>query len=215
MSIRPHLLISGLLAALFLAGCNGVRVNGDEEAVLVMKPWIFGHGGVDSIPVTSGLTWCAPSTDDIHFAITPITSAEKFDDLITDDHTPVDFSAYLKVRVIPGKTPELYRRFGATWYANSLSPTFRAMIRDKASAHKMFELASQREVLSTIEQSVFNDITAYVMGLNMPVEVMQVTIGAVTPPQEVLEETRRTAAQNQNKLTQEARMPKWRAGKRK
>ena len=41
--------------------------------------------------------------------------------------------------------------------------------------------------------------------MNMPVSVLQVTIGAVTPPAEVLEETRRTAAQNQSKLTQEAR----------
>jgi very-short-patch-repair endonuclease len=51
----------------------------------------------------------------------------------------------------------------------------------------------------------FQSISTYCEKIKLPVVVLQVTIGAVTPPPEVLEETRRTAAQNQSILTQEAR----------
>ena len=37
-----------------LTSCHCVRPNADEEAVLIKKPWFFGHGGVDNDPVTTG-----------------------------------------------------------------------------------------------------------------------------------------------------------------
>ena len=43
---------------LSLTSCHGVRPDADEEAVLIKKPWFFGHGGVDEVPVETGLTWC-------------------------------------------------------------------------------------------------------------------------------------------------------------
>ena len=79
------------------------------------------------------------------------------------------------------------------------------MVRDKASMFKMFSLTSDREVLADIQKEVFAKITEYCNKIGLPVSVMEVTIGKVTPPEEVLEETRRTAAQNQSKLTQDAR----------
>jgi regulator of protease activity HflC (stomatin/prohibitin superfamily) len=45
----------------------------------------------------------------------------------------------------------------------------------------------------------------YVKKTNLPIEVMQVSIGAITPPEQVLTETKLTAAQNQSVLTQNAR----------
>lgn len=104
-----------------------------------------------------------------------------------------------------GETPILYKNFGQHWFENSLAPTFRAMVRDKASQYKMFDLAGNRMVLKEIEDNVFSSITSYCQKLQIPVNILQVTIGAVTPPPEVLEETRRTAAQNQSILTQDAR----------
>ena len=41
-----------------LTSCHCVRPNADEEAVLIKKPWFFGHGGVDNDPVTTGCEWC-------------------------------------------------------------------------------------------------------------------------------------------------------------
>ena len=31
-----------------LTSCHGVRPDADEEAVLIKKPWFFGHGGVEA-----------------------------------------------------------------------------------------------------------------------------------------------------------------------
>jgi regulator of protease activity HflC (stomatin/prohibitin superfamily) len=111
----------------------------------------------------------------------------------------------LKLQIKEGETPILYKNFGENWYINSLQPTFRAMVRDKASQYKMFDLAGKREVLSAIEEYIFQAMINYCNKINLPISVLQVTIGAVTPPPEVLEETRRTAAQNQSILTQSAR----------
>ena len=67
--LRSIILI-GLL--INLTSCTLVTVNGDEEAVLVKKPWIFGHGGVDENPVTSGSEMCAVSTDGVVFKTIPV-----------------------------------------------------------------------------------------------------------------------------------------------
>jgi len=193
-----------LMAFVFLVGCS-VSPEGDEEAVLLKQPWIFGHGGVDLDAVKPGLVWVAPTTSAILFKVTPLTITEPFDDMITDDNIPVDFNAYLKLQIIKGQTPKLYEKFGQNWYAMSIQETFRTMIRDKASSYKMFDLAGNRQVLAEIQSETFTLITDYCKNLDIPVEILQVVVGAVTPPIEVLEETKRTAAQNQSILTQEAR----------
>jgi regulator of protease activity HflC (stomatin/prohibitin superfamily) len=125
--------------------------------------------------------------------------------MIPSDNTPVSFSVYLKCQIRKGETPVLYKNFGADWYENNLQASFRTMVRDKASAFKMFELASKREISSQLEKDIFNDIAEYTKKIDLPVTIMQVSIGAVTPPEQVLTETKNTAAQNQSILTQKAR----------
>lgn len=194
-----------LLFSLTLTSCYRVKPNGDQESVLVYKPYFFGHGGVDNEPVTTGATWCAITTDHYEFTTTPMTITEEFTNMIPSDNTPVSFSAYLKVQLKKGMSPKLYKEFGANWYQHSLQATFRTMVRDKASAFTMFQLASKREISSKLEQELFKDISEYVKKIGMPIDIMQVSIGAITPPDQVLTETKNTAAQNQSILTQNAR----------
>ena len=201
---KISLLFAVAVSFLFVS-CGAIAPSGDEEAVVMRKPWIWGHGGVSSEPINAGRVWTAPTTSGIIFKITPITFTEEFTDLISADNTPVKFNSYLKMQIKKGETPTLYKGFGENWYANSIQPTFRAIVRDKASQYKMFDLAGNRTVLKQIEEYTDSAMKAYCIGLNLPVTVLQVTIGAVTPPAEVLEETRRTAAQNQSILTQTAR----------
>lgn len=193
------------LVALCMVGCSRVSPNGDEEAVLISKPWFFGHGGVDETPVTAGSTWTAPTTDAVTFKITPQTVEEHFQNMMTSDNTPVAFSGYLKYQLRKGQTPTLYKKFGPQWYENSLAPTFRAQVRDKASGYKLFQLTTDRKMLADMEADLFGKISAYAKSIDLPIDIMQVTVGAITPPAEVLEQTRQTAAQNQSKLTQDAR----------
>lgn len=172
------------LSILTLTSCHYVQPGAGEESVLVYKPLFFGHGGVDD---------------------TPITITENFENMMPADNTPVSFSAYLKCQIRKGSTPELYKNFSEKWYEHSLQATFRTMVRDKASAFKMFDLASNREISSKLEKDIFKDIQEYAKKLNLPVEILQVSIGAITPPEQVLTETKNTAAQNQSILTQTAR----------
>lgn len=198
--------ISILILIIFAStGCYRVQPDPGEESVLVYKPYLFGHGGVDPIPVSTGAEWCVFTTDHKEFPITPITITEEFTNMIPSDNTPVSFSAYLKCQIRKGETPKLYQEFGAEWYNHNLQASFRTMVRDKASAFKMFDLASKREISSLLEKDIFKDISEYAKKINLPVDIMQVSIGAVTPPEQVLTETKNTAAQNQSILTQKAR----------
>lgn len=192
-------------ALLLMSSCYRVKPDAGVESVLVYKPFIFGHGGVDDTPISTGATWCVFTTDHKEFPITPITITEDFENMIPSDNTPVSFSVYLKCQIRKGQTPQLYKNFGADWYINNLQASFRTMVRDKASAFKMFDLASKREISSQLEKDIFRDIMAYSKKINLPVDIMQVSIGAVTPPEQVLTETKNTAAQNQSILTQKAR----------
>lgn len=187
-----------------LTSCYRVMPNGGQESVLIMKP-VFTDGGVDDTPVSAGSEWCALTTDHVEFNITPQTITEEFDNMIPSDNTPVSFSAYLKVQIKKGETPNLYKNFGENWYANNIQATFRTLVREKACVHKMFDLASKREISAKLEVDILALMQEYAKKINLPVEIMQVSIGAITPPNEVLTETKNTAAQNQSILTQNAR----------
>jgi regulator of protease activity HflC (stomatin/prohibitin superfamily) len=203
-SFSIALIMFVLITALF-TGCNRATPNGDQEAVLVMKPWIFGHGGVDMEPVSSGSEWCAPTTDILYFSIVPMQIAENFDDLITDDNNPVDFDVYVGLQIRRGQSALLYTQKGADWYNQNLRPFIRSLVRDRASQYKTFDLAGNREVLSAIEKYVFEELRKFIDKAGMPVDVLNITMGKVTPPVPVLEETMKTSAQRQAKLTQDAR----------
>lgn len=198
-------IFSILFLLAFMTSCYRVTPDAGTESVLTHKPIFIGDGGVDMKPVSTGSEWCWFTTDHTEFIITPITYTEEFPNMMPSDNTPVSFSAYLELKALEGKTPILLKDFSKDWYANSLQPTFRTMVRDKACPFKMFDLVSKREISAKIEQEVFNDISAYVIKLGLPVKVNKVSIGAVTPPEQVLTETKNTAAQNQSKLTQGAR----------
>lgn len=201
-------LVKSILIIIMLVGitsCYRVKPDAGKESVLIYKPFISSNDGVDSVAVSAGSTWCVWTTDYKEFTITPITITEDFVNMIPADNTPVSFSVYLKVQIRKGKTPKLYENFGEDWYKNNLQATFRTMVRDKACPFKMFDLASKREISAKLEQDIFKDLSLYAEKIKLPVDIMQVSIGAITPPEQVLTETKLTAAQNQSILTQDAR----------
>jgi len=205
MKTKMKTLLLAIVATITMTSCYRVQPNGGQESVLIMKPYIFGHGGVDEEPISAGASWCVWTTDHIEFNITPQTITEEFDNMIPSDNTPVSFSAYLKLQIKKNETPNLYKNFGESWYANNIQATFRTLVREKACVHKMFDLASKREISAKLEVDILTLMQEYAKKINLPVEIMQVSIGAITPPNEVLTETKNTAAQNQSILTQASR----------
>lgn len=187
-----------------LTSCSGVDVNGGEEAVFVKKPWIFGRGGVVDEPLIEGQAWKVFTTDAVKFDVKPVQYEEPFDDIITEDNNPVDFNAYIKLKIQNGKTPILYETFGVEWYKNNLQQPFRKDNRNLCSDQKMFDLTSDRQIVDSLSLLVLANMRALVTKLGMPVDVEEVYIGKVVPPDLVLEETMKTAAAEQSIITQDA-----------
>src|SRR2546421_8134793 len=72
-----------MLSALGLVGCSVYSPDAGHEVVLIEKPWIFGHGGVDSDPVKPGRTFAAITTEGVDVYMQP----QKFD---TEMHDTID-----------------------------------------------------------------------------------------------------------------------------
>ena len=134
-----------------LLSCHGVRPNAGEEAVLIYKPWFFGHGGVDQTPVQTGLTWCWWTTDAVTYIITPYKWQVNMDDLFSNDNTPLDFHTAVVTQIKKGKTPILLENYGNNWFDNNVFNFFCNRVRDHVSQHSPFDLMSNREVLNKID----------------------------------------------------------------
>lgn len=192
---------------IFAASIHGVEPGPDEEAVLIKRPWIFGHGGVDDIPVQTGLTWCVFSTTSEVFKIVPVRHEIILDDLFSDDNTPLDFKTVIITQIEKGKSPVLLRNYGTDWFNTNLYNYFCNIVREHVSQHSPFDLMSNREVLAEIDKKVLSQMQRYVLELSkkkeMPVVIKDVIIGKASPNKEQLEEMNRTAKVVQAKQTQE------------
>jgi hypothetical protein len=194
------------VAMLALSSCNLARVDADEEGVFVKKPWFFGRGGVSDDVLTQGTSWKVLSTDFITYKNVPVKYEEKFDDVMSDDNTPVDLQAYVILRVNKGKSGALHQNYGQSWYENNIRETFRKSIRDRVSTWPMYDLTSNREVCERIENEVSALMNEYFGRLNadkeFPVSIMNIVMDRARPNQEVMEEINKTASQIQAKQTQ-------------
>lgn len=196
-----------MISMLSLTSCHSVEVAADEEAALVMQPWFFGHGGVDPDPVSSGLEWVAVTTYPEVFKIVPITYEEGFNDIFSDDNTPLDFKTYIKIQIEKGKTPILLQNYGRDWYNNNIKQEYCNKVRDCVSMYSPFDLISNREVNAKIDSIVLEHMRNYVKKLSqdaeLPIRIIAVTTGKAKPNDEQLEEMNQTAAAIQKTKTQE------------
>ena len=197
-----------ILVALTYTGCfSPSSVDAGEEGVMVKKPWIVGHGGVDSDSIRTGLVWTAWSTEVIRVNVKPFNVTEPFDDLITVDNNPVDFNIHMTFKHIEGRTPELVEKFGVNgWYTNKVQEPLRNSVREFTKSRTMFEMTTNPKIVSELEQKVSEEIREFLKKENIPTELVLATIGKVMPPQAVLDATIQTGVQKQNVLTQVERV---------
>lgn len=196
------------IAIVSMSSCvHSVTPNADEEAVLIEKPWFFGHGGVNETPVTTGCTWCWWSTSSETFKIVPYKHQVNMDDLFSDDNTPLDFHTIIITQIEKGKTPILLKNYGVDWFNTNLYNYYCNLVRDHISQHSPFDLMSNRTILNEIDGKVLNEMRKYIASLSkekeFPVTIKQVTIGKAIPNKEQLAEMNKTAKAVQAKQTQE------------
>lgn len=191
-----------------IMSCSAPGVNAGEEIVLVQKPIIFGSGGVVAKSIKSGTTWIVFSTDYFRYDIKPVKYTEEFDDIMSDENTPLDITAYPILQIIENESPILHENYGESWYNTNVKETFRTFIRDGVSSYGTYDLTSNRQVLDSIRINTINSLKNYFSELNkhkkFPVRVVNVIVDRAVPNQGLKDEMDRTAIQIQARRTQSA-----------
>ncbi|TJY57205.1 hypothetical protein E4T66_17500 [Sinimarinibacterium sp. CAU 1509] len=199
-----RLLCMSVMAA-FLAGCNVAKVEEGWEGAVIDKPYFLGHEGIRPQPISTGRHVFWWTTGVAQYEMRPQILSEPFKDLTTQDRTPVTFNSYITVRIRQGQTPLLHSKFGPKWYENNIKEPYRTMVRDFARGKNLFELTNDVTVIADGQEAISQQLTTLIAKLGIPVDVQQCVIGAVRPPDEVIAETSRTAAQEQRKQTEDKR----------
>jgi len=194
------------LAALLLAastGCTVVSPDAGQQAVLIDKPWFFGHGGVREEPVLPGLTYAWLSTQKIYVNMFPQQYDGNFSDLMSSDGVPLDFHAIIRLQVIDPVT--LVRDFGQYWYENNVEQEFFNRVRSAVKKHGMNETAIQTTAIEEIDAEVTQEVAEYLKETQLPVRLLKITVGKANPPDAVRNQRVETAQQEQRVLTEHKR----------
>jgi regulator of protease activity HflC (stomatin/prohibitin superfamily) len=192
------------LALLVLGSCGVDRVQPDAgtEAVLVKKPIMFGHGGVDPTPVKTGSTYVAWTTQPIMVNMQPQLFKFSSDDLMSSNGIPLHFDASLRLQVLD--SVKLIEKFGERWYDNNVATEFASFVRQAVRRHSMNDLAIKTTGVDEADVEVTANMNRYLKSINLPVKLVKVTVGKATPPQEIKDQRIATAAAEQRQETEKA-----------
>lgn len=193
-------LILAITLMAILPACSVVSPDAGQEAVLVKKPWIFGHGGVDPEPVSTGSSFAALTTDAIYVDVKPVEWNVKFDDLMTRDGVPMHFDASVVVQVTD--SVRLIEKFGPHWFENNVDSVLRNLVRQSVRKHGMNEVAIDTSAIEAIDKEVSAGLHAYVAQAKLPVKVVRLTVGKANPPDAVKNQRIETAQQEQRQKTE-------------
>lgn len=202
------------------------------EGVLTQKP-LFGDGGVVEEPVRPGRVWKSWLTSIDHVDVRPKKFDETFDDVVSWDNIPVDFTAYVSVRPKDGKSPAMVMGFGLDVkyvYENNLMEPFRTQIRRMAQKFTMTELTAGRydgdimvndkvvrslpeefvprkgeAPMDTIARLCDQWVSRFLEEEGIPLEVDPIQISKAVPNGPVLEALSETGAQQQRRKTENER----------
>lgn len=182
---------------------RSVKPDAGFEAVLVHKPIIFGHGGVDPTPVKTGLSYVWFTTDPVYVNMQPLQYNEHFEDLMSSDGVPLDFDSIIRLKVIDSVS--LIRDFGPKWYEKNVQAEFRNRVRQAVRKHGMNETAIDTKAIDAIDAEVSGAMTKCVEDAKLPLKMMDVTVGKANPPDSIKSQRVETAAQQQRVLTEQQR----------
>src|SRR5579864_1517532 len=189
-----------LLFAGLATGCRMYSPDAGHEIVLVKKPLIFGHGGVDSEPVKTGLTVAAITTQGVDVYVQPLKYETQLDDTMTQDGVPISFHAIMVLKVTDSVS--LIKNFSPDWYKNNLEEPFKTMVRQAVRKHGMNETAISTTALDAIDAEIRDQIVAFIKEKSLPVKLVTMTVGKANPPDAVKNQRVETATQEQRIQTE-------------
>jgi regulator of protease activity HflC (stomatin/prohibitin superfamily) len=192
-----------LLFAALATGCRMYSPDAGHEIVLVKKPIIFGHGGIDPEPVKTGLTVAAITTQGVDVYMQPNKYDTQLDDTMTQDGVPISFHAIMVLKVTD--SVNLIRNFGPEWYKNNLEEPFKTMVRQAVRKHGMNETAISTVALDAIDAEIRDGLMAFITSKGLPVSLVTMTVGRANPPDAIKNQRIETAAQEQRSNTEKQR----------
>ena len=199
--IKRAVIAASLLAV--CTACTVVTPDAGQQAVLIDKPWLFGHGGVRSQPVLPGLTYTWLSTKKIYVNMFPQQYDGNFTDLMSSDGVPLDFHAIIRLQVT--EPVVLVRDFGQDWYKNNVEQEFFNRVRSAVKKHGMNETAIQTTAIDEIDAEVTKAMHDYFKANKIPIRLVKITVGKANPPDAVRNQRVETAQQEQRVLTEHKR----------
>lgn len=195
-----------LIMSIIATSCTLAVVDGDEVGVFIKQPLFFGEGGVDNHPLLQGSEWCVFSTDFVTYKSVNVKYSESFDDIASDDGTPLDMTAHVFIRIIPEKAAILHKNYGPEWYNNNIKEVFRERVRNFISTYNMRSLISEREIYDSVKIDIIQDLREYISHCEetkeFPIEVTNVIVDKAKPNEGVLEELNNTAIFMQQSQTE-------------
>jgi uncharacterized membrane protein YqiK len=159
---------------------HAVKPDAGHEAVLIHKPIIFGHGGVDPEPVRTGRSYVWFTTDYVYISKQPMQFDVKFDDLMSSDGVPLDFHSIIRLKITD--SVKLIRDFGPNWYENNVDAEFRNRVRQAVRKHGMNETAIDTKAIDAIDAEVSAAMKECIKNAQLPLIMMDVTVGKANPP---------------------------------
>lgn len=202
MNMRRRFAVTALSISA-ATGCTVVSPDAGQQAVLIDKPWIFGHGGVREEPVLPGLTYAWFSTQKIYVNMFPMQYDGNFTDLMSSDGVPLDFHAIIRLQVTDPVA--LVRDFGQDWDKNNVEQEFFNRVRSAVKKHGMNETAIQTTAIDEIDNEVTQEIGFYLSENKLPIKLVKITVGKANPPDAVRNQRVETAQQEQRVLTEHKR----------
>jgi len=194
-------LLLSLLAVVGLTGCGSASPDAGHQIVLVSKPLIFGHGGIDPEPVSTGRTFTALTTEGVDVNMQPQKYEVEMDDTQTSDGIPVTFHAIMVLKV--NDSVALITNFGDKWYENNLLEPYKTMVRQAVRKHTMNETAISTTALDAIDAEIHDQLVSFIKEKKLPIDLITMTVGKANPPESVKEQRIATATQEQRIQTEQ------------
>lgn len=184
-----------------VAGCSNFSPDAGHEVVLVDKPILFGHGGVEPEPVKAGRTFGAITTEGIDVDVRPLKYEQVLPDTMTMDGVPITFHAILMLQVTDSVA--LVKNFGAKWYENNLEQPFASLVRQAVRKRGMNETAISTTALDAIDAEIRDGLISFIKEKSLPIKLITMTVGRANPPDAIKNQRIETAAQEQRIQTEQ------------
>jgi len=190
------LIISIMVWALFM---HTETVEPGHNLVVVDKPYMWGHEGVQPKPITEGrvLLWRSSSVYDV--VMTPQAEHVKFDDFSSGDNILLDFESTIQYQVT--NAVDLVSHFGDKWFANDVNRQYAAIVREALKKKTMTQMMSDAVAAQDVDNEVTGALQRLVQDQKLPVRILGVSLGRAKPNENVLLQMNETAAQQQRQKT--------------